>query len=349
MRYAMQLAIDWVEQGYLPDAVIRSGIRRLCQQRLRELRSEQCELVQEQSERFLQSMATAEAAPMPHLANAQHYEVPAEFFNLVLGPHRKYSCAWWPGTTPDLEQAEIAALTTTCQRAHIADGQRVLELGCGWGSLTLWIAERHPSTHITGVSNSCSQRAWILEEASRRGLSNITVVTADMNDFKPEQSFDRVVSVEMFEHMRNWRLLFNRVQHWLNPSGQFFLHVFCHRSSPYAFVDEGPADWMSRYFFSGGMMPSDDLPLRFQEDLRLVQRWRWAGTHYQKTANAWLQNLDRNRAKVFPLLVATYGEQAAAQWLQRWRIFFMACAETFGYRDGQEWWVGHYLFDKLAR
>jgi len=346
---AARLAINWVEQGLVPDAVIRKGIRRLCEQRLEEIKAGDCEAAARLTERFVRSMEESEIAPVPHLANEQHYEVPADFFGLALGPHRKYSSAWWPRGVTDLAQAEAAALAVTCERAGLADGQEILELGCGWGSLTLWMAQHYPRSHIASVSNSHSQRDWILREAARRDLRNLDVITCDMNHFSTERRFDRVVSVEMFEHMRNWRTLFARVHEWLRPGGRFFMHVFCHRGTPYAFEDHGPADWMSRHFFSGGMMPSDELASRFQEHLRLVERWRWDGTHYERTANAWLANVDARRAQVLPVLAATYGSAHAAQWLQRWRIFFMACAELFGYRNGQEWWVSHTLFERPAR
>jgi cyclopropane-fatty-acyl-phospholipid synthase len=342
-------ALGWVEQGLVPDGVVRAGIRRLCEARLAEIGAGDCERAAAATQRFIELMDRSPVALLPERANEQHYEVPAQFFAQVLGPRRKYSCAFWPAGTASLAAAEDSALALTCERAALADGQDVLELGCGWGSLTLWMAERYPAIRITAVSNSASQRASIEAECARRGFANVRVLTADMNQFQAERRFDRVVSVEMFEHMRNWRRLFGRVNEWLVPDGLFFMHVFCHRSTPYSFEDQGPADWMGRHFFSGGMMPSDDLAARFQDDLRLVDRWRWDGTHYRNTANAWLANLDARRAEVLESLSAAYGAEAAPQWLQRWRIFFMSCAELFGHRAGQEWWVGHYLFRRGER
>jgi cyclopropane-fatty-acyl-phospholipid synthase len=349
MTRAARLAIGWVEQGLVPDRVVRAGIRRLCEQRLKAIHAADAQASARATENFVREMDAADTALVPELANAQHYEVPAELYALTLGAHRKYSSCWWPDGVTRLDDAEAAALAATCRRAGLAPGQDVLELGCGWGSLTLWMAERFPTSRITAVSNSSSQRRYILREAAGRGLRNVEVLTADMNAFDTAKRFDRIVSVEMFEHMRNWRQLFARVHGWLRPGGRFFMHVFCHRSTPYAFVEDGPADWMSRHFFSGGMMPSDELALRFQDPLRFVERWRWDGTHYEKTANAWLANLDSRRNEVLQVLAATYGVADAAQWLQRWRIFFMACAELFGYRNGQEWWVSHYLFERAAR
>ena len=348
MSSAARTALGWVEQGFVPDAIVRAGIRRLCENRLEEIAANDAEAASRNIERFVQAMDASRIACLPECANEQHYELPPEFFELVLGPHRKYSSAFWGNATSSLPDAETTALEATCERAGLADGQAVLELGCGWGSLTLWMAARFPQSRITAVSNSHSQRAWIEGEAARRELGNVEVLTADMNDFLTPDRFDRIVSVEMFEHMRNWRALFARVHDWLLPGGRFFMHVFCHRSTPYAFEDRGPGDWMGRQFFSGGMMPSDELALRFQDRLRLLDRWRWDGRHYEKTANAWLANLDARRDVALDVLAGVYGIAQAEQWFQRWRIFFMACAELFGFRGGQEWWVSHYLFERAA-
>ena len=346
MTIATQRAIDLAEHGLLPDVAIRQGIRRLLRVRLSQLQASDCEAAASRATQFVAGMNRSDIAVLPDKANEQHYEVPAAFFAQVLGRHRKYSACLWPPGVESLDSAEDEALHATCERAGLADGMDILELGCGWGSLTLWMGSHYPGARITAVSNSASQRAHIEAEAARRGLGNVMVVTADMNGFAPAGQFDRVVSVEMFEHMRNWQVLFARVAQWLRPGGQFFMHVFCHRDVPYPFDVEGPDDWMSRYFFSGGMMPSDDLALRFQDDLKLLRQWRWDGTHYERTANAWLANMDERRAAIMPILASTYGPAQAARWWTRWRIFFMSCAELFGYQDGQVWWVSHYLFQR---
>lgn len=345
---AVRLAINWVEQGYVPDGVIRQGIRRLCKSRLEEIHGADVESASDAREAFIADMHSAPIALLPEQANSQHYEVPAAFFAQVLGPHGKYSCCHWPQGVDTLVDAESAALALTCARAELADGQEILELGCGWGSLTLWMARQYPGARITAVSNSGSQRDYILARAAEQGLDNVRVITADMNAFSIEQRFDRVVSIEMFEHMRNWPALFQRVHEWLRPGGRFFMHIFCHRDQAYLFEDRGPDDWMSRHFFSGGMMPSETLPARFQAHLKLLRQWRWSGRHYEKTANAWLDNMDARRDAIMPVLAAAYGTDQAAVWWMRWRLFFMACAETFAYDGGETWHVGHYLFERPA-
>jgi len=338
--------LAWTERGFVPDSVIRAGIRRLCRQRLRDIEAADPEASSARMEAFVGMMNGSPIALVPELANEQHYEVPPAFFDEVLGRHRKYSCCHWGDTVRSLDEAEAEALRITCERAGIEDGMDVLDLGCGWGSLSLWIAAHYPSCRVTAVSNSAPQRRHIERLAQDRGLDNLRVLTRDMNDFEAGDRYDRIVSVEMFEHMRNYRELYRRIAGWLKPGGRFFKHIFVHRSCAYEFLDQGPSDWMGRHFFSGGIMPADDLPLRFQEELRLLHRWRWNGRHYEKTANAWLANMDARRDRILPIMAETYGTQHAEQWFGRWRIFFMACAELFGLEAGSEWYVAHYLFGR---
>ena len=341
-------AVGWVEQGLVPDRVVRLGIRRLLRERLAEMHSTDAEAAEEMNQAFIAQMRGAPIALLPDKANEQHYEVPAAFFARTLGPHRKYSSCYWGAGARTLGQAEADALRITCERAGLRDGQDILELGCGWGSLSLWMAEHYRQSQVTAVSNSRSQRHHIEREAEARGLVNLRVITCDANQFEAQPAhFDRVVSVEMFEHLRNWPAMFARVAGWLKAEGRFFMHVFATRGAPYAFVERDASDWMSRHFFAGGMMPGDDLALSFQDDLRLARRWRWDGTHYQKTAEAWLRNMDGAREELMALMATTYGESAELWW-QRWRLFFMSVAELFGHEDGQQWWVSHYLFDKRA-
>ena len=334
------------EKGLLPDSIIRAGIRKLVATRLSDISANNCEVGSKIFADFASNMNRANIAEVPELANAQHYEVPAEFFYQSLGTQRKYSSCFWLPETEDLDDAEILALQQTCDHADIQDGQHILELGCGWGSLSLWMATHYPNAQITGVSNSHSQRETIMQMAKSLGVTNLNIITADMNVFDAPSTYHRIVSVEMFEHMRNWQVLYSKVANWLKPNGLFFKHIFVHRNTPYLFDVQADDDWMSQFFFSGGMMPSDDLPLHFQDELKLTQRWRWDGTHYEKTANAWLQNMDENAKQITPILAVTYGEKNTEMWRNRWRMFYMACAELFGCNNGQEWWVTHYLFEK---
>lgn len=343
--WALSASMGLAEHGWLPDAALRLGIRRMVASGLRQRACAQTQRA-ENEQRLIKQFRTSPIAVATDTANEQHYELPPEFFGLCLGKHRKYSGCYWPGGVTSLDQAEAASLRATCQHAELADGQRILELGCGWGSLSLWMAEHFPQAHITAVSNAAPQREYICNTAKQRGLSNLDVITADMNDFAIEQTFDRVVSVEMFEHMRNHAALLERIANWLKPGGKLFVHIFVHARQTYLYEVEGADNWMGRYFFTGGMMPADKLLYAYQDHLKLEFHARQDGTHYQRTANAWLENLDRNRPHVMPILSDVYGAGEQVRWLNRWRMFFLACAEMFGYADGQEWWVSHYRFTK---
>lgn len=337
--------IDLCERGLVPDVLTRHGIRRLCARRLREEGASDLEAADRRFRDLLEQLRRSPIAIETAAANEQHYELPTRFFELCLGRRLKYSSAYYATGAETLDEAEEAMLALYGDRAELADGQRILELGCGWGSLTLWMAERYPRARITGVSNSRTQREHIQAQAARRGLGNIEIITCDVNQLAlPDGGFDRVVSIEMFEHMRNYRHLLRNVSRWLVPGGKLFVHIFAHRHLMYPFETAGEDNWMGRHFFTGGLMPSADTLLHFQEDLSLEQRWLLPGTHYQRTADQWLQNQDRHRDEVMAVLTQAYGGAEAARWHQRWRMFWMACAELFGYSGGNEWLVAHYRF-----
>jgi cyclopropane-fatty-acyl-phospholipid synthase len=335
------------ERGLLPDRLIRLGIRRLCAARLAAEREGGIAAQEERLQARLADLRRSPVAIHTDAANAQHYELPPEFFSLCLGPRLKYSCAYYPRGTETLAEAEEAMLALTCERAEIADGQEILELGCGWGSLTLFMAQHWPGARILAVSNSVNQRLYIEKACRERGLRNVTVVTADVNRLSlPVGRFDRCVSVEMFEHVRNYETLLARIAGWLTTDGKLFVHVFSHRTLLYPFETNGADNWMGRHFFTGGIMPAADTFLWFQRDLAIEQRWLLPGTHYARTANHWLLNQDAHQGAVLSLLEQEFGSSRARLLAQRWRMFFMACAETFAFAAGSEWPVSHYRFSR---
>ncbi|MBL0225069.1 MAG: class I SAM-dependent methyltransferase [Geobacteraceae bacterium] len=339
--------IDLMERGLLPDALIRRGIRRLLQRRLRDESHGDIEVERQRQREFFAQLRISPLAVETVAANEQHYELPPEFFSQVLGPRRKYSSCLYPIGVTGIAAAEEAMLAETCRRAGLVDGMEILELGCGWGSLTLWMAEQFPHARITAVSNSAPQREYIESVCREKGFGNVRIVTADMNTFSIDGSFDRIVSVEMFEHMRNYAELLRRISGWLKDDGRLFVHIFCHRELAYFFETDGEDNWMGRYFFTGGIMPSDHLLFYFNDHLLVEDHWRVNGRHYQQTCEDWLRLQDGRREQIMPILQEVYGDEAEL-WFQRWRVFFMACAELFGYNNGNEWFVGHYLLRKTS-
>ncbi|MFU8848513.1 MAG: SAM-dependent methyltransferase [Opitutales bacterium] len=337
----MSITIQFAERSLLPDGAIRLGIRKLLAERLHSIRASQ-----KTDTDWLAELAACPIAEQTEAANEQHYEIPAPYFQTVLGPHLKYSCGYWPQGVDSLEASEAAMLQLSCERAELSSGQQILELGCGWGSLSLWMAAHYPESQITSVSNSQSQRSYIEAQARLRGLSNLKVITCDINDFQSEEQFDRVVSVEMFEHVRNHRKLFERIHAWLHPGGKCFVHIFSHHEATYLFEARSAKDWMSRYFFSGGIMPSSNLLVAAAQDiLDCEQKWTVNGRHYSRTLEAWLDKQDAQRETVLATFRECYGKDAKL-WFQRWRIFYMACSELFAYNEGREWPVMHYRFTK---
>ena len=336
----------FAEKGLLPDSLIRFGIKRLCRQRLSEARTLDLEALENKHQQWIDFLTKSPVAIMPEKANEQHYELPPKFFELALGASLKYSCGLWPKGVSSLDESESEMLRLTCKRAELVDGQDILELGCGWGSLTFHMAQNFPNSKITAVSNSNDQIKFIEKKCLKLRLKNIETINADMNDFAIDKEFDRVVSIEMFEHMRNYDELLKRIGGWLNQSGKLFVHIFSHKEISYPFEDKGDGDWMAREFFSGGQMPSHKLLMSFPGRMKAKTSWRIDGTHYAKTSRAWLEKMDKNKKAIVEVFSSTYGEKAASTWFHRWRIFFMSCEVLFGYNRGSEWGVSHYLFEK---
>lgn len=335
-------ALTLAENGWLPYSLIRFGIRKRLQKKL----DQESKDFAEKQEAVLKLLKEAPVAQNTEEANEQHYELPPEFFTTVLGDRLKYSCALWDEDCKDLNEAEIRGLNQVAERAQISDGQQVLELGCGWGSFTLWAAENFPTSQFTAVSNSKPQGEFIRKQAADRGLKNVTVHTADMNVFEPKGTFDRIVSIEMFEHMRNYETLMQRISSWLNQDGLLFVHIFSHKDYAYTYNAEEADEWMAQYFFTGGVMPSHALLTRFNKHLEVADNWKINGEHYQKTLEAWLDKFNENKDRVRDLFNDCYGTKDANKWMWRWRLFFLACSELFGYREGNEWGVSHYTFRK---
>lgn len=331
-----------VERWPVPDVLARVGIDMLVGRTSRTLAA----YPRNSTAAFAQALAALPIAMHTGEANEQHYELPAAFFELFLGPQRKYSCCLYESESASLAEAEEAALLATVQNAAISDGQDILELGCGWGSLSLFMARRFPASRIVAVSNSHAQRAHIEQQISLLNLSNLAVITADMNSFEPARVFDRVVSIEMFEHMANWPLLLARIRSWLKPEGRLFIHIFSHSSSPYRFDHHDKGDWIAQHFFTGGLMPSHELLRECAKDFTIEEDWRWSGTHYRRTAENWLENYDRNARRIAQILDKTYGAEALL-WRQRWRLFLLATARLFGHKCGEEWGVSHYRLRPL--
>ena len=336
----------FLEQDKLPDSLIRIGIRKLLRRRLKDEKLPNTELQQEHLMNLIAELKDSPIAVNTPDANAQHYEVPTEFYQYCLGKHLKYSCGYWKEGVTELDTSEADMLELTCNRAELKNGQDVLELGCGWGSLSMYMSAKYPESNFTVVSNSRTQKIYIDEQAKQRNIPNLAVITADMNNFYIDKTFDRVVSVEMFEHMRNYELLMKKVASLLKPAGKLFVHIFTHKYLAYKFEVKDESDWMSKYFFTGGIMPSDDLLLYFNKDMSIEKHGHVSGLHYAKTSEAWLVNMDKHKKEIMPIFENTYGKANAVKWWVYWRLFYMACAELWKYKNGEEWIVSHYLFNK---
>jgi len=346
MKQVFNISQKLLEKNLLPDFITRAGGRELLRKKLLEESKGGPEAAERRKRDLVEFLKKSPIAVAVNEANEQHYEVPTEFFKFVLGKHMKYSSGLWNEGVLDIDKSELDMLTLTVERAELKNGHKILELGCGWGSLTLFMAEKFPESRITAVSNSRTQKQYIENEARLRGFKNLEVITADMRDFETSDRFDRVVSVEMFEHMRNYEKLFEKIARFMTPEAKLFSHIFSHKKYAYLYDEKDEFDWIAKYFFTGGTMPSHDLFSFFSKDLIIEKDWKVSGLHYQKTSEAWLKRMDANRAKIWPIFIGTYGADECMKWWAYWRTFFIACSELFGYSKGEEWGVSHYLFKK---
>ncbi len=337
-----------IEQNKVPDILLRKGIRKLLKQRLDDENKGGVEAQQAHLMTLITQLKASPIAVNTMEANQQHYEVPTQFYQYCLGKNLKYSSGYWKDGVTDIDTSEDDMLALTCLRAGLRNDQQVLELGCGWGSLSLYMAAKFPKSIFKVVSNSRTQKMFIDGKAKERGIKNLVVITADMNTFSIDDQFDRIVSVEMFEHMRNYQLLMQKVASFLKPDGKVFIHIFTHKEYAYLFEVKDDTDWMSKYFFTGGIMPSDDLFFYFNDHLTVENHWHVSGTHYAKTSEAWLKNMEAHKKEIMPLFEAVYGKEQAVKWWVYWRLFYMACAELWNYNKGNEWMVSHYLFHKTG-
>ncbi|KAL6212260.1 hypothetical protein ACLB2K_017481 [Fragaria x ananassa] len=342
----VRFALASLERNLLPDAVIRRFTRLLLASRLRSGYQPSSELQLSQLLQFVKCLKDMPIAIKTDDAKAQHYEVPTSFFKMVLGNNFKYSCCYFTDKSSSLEDAEKAMLEMYCERSQIKDGDSVLDVGCGWGSLSLYIAEKYKNCKVTGICNSTTQKAFIEELCRNRQLENVEIIVADISTFEMEASYDRIFSIEMFEHMKNYKDLLKKISGWMKQDGLLFVHHFCHKAFAYHFEDKSDDDWITRYFFSGGTMPSANLLLYFQDDVSVVDHWLVNGKHYAQTSEEWLKRMDHNSAAIKPIMESTYGKDSAVKWTVYWRSFFIAVAELFGYNNGEEWMVALFLFKK---
>ncbi|KAL3655746.1 hypothetical protein CASFOL_000142 [Castilleja foliolosa] len=343
---SVRLTLVSLERNLLPDAVVRRLTRILLAARLRSGYRSSTDLQLSDLLQFANSLKEMPIAIKTERPKSQHYEVPTSFFKLVLGKHLKYSCCYFSDKSSTVEDAEKAMLELYCERSQIKDGHSVLDVGCGWGSLSLHIAQKYPNCKITGICNSATQKAHIDDQCRAHEMQNVEIIVADISTFEMEALYDRIFSIEMFEHMKNYQDLLKKISNWMKPDGLLFVHYFCHKTFAYHFEDVNDDDWITRYFFTGGTMPSANLLLYFQDDVSIVNHWLVNGKHYAQTSEEWLKRMDHNLSSIKPIMESTYGKDSAVKWTAYWRTFFISVAELFGYNNGEEWMVAHFLFKK---